>query len=160
MTNTKTRKTVVNVGVDVGKASLDIVIHEKGLHWQEDNTLEGIGRILKSLSYYQVVRLVMEATGRYEFELAQAAYNKGRQSVDDYLELCESLGRDPDREYSGRIPLRIDAALHRRVAIAADSAAKSVNAWITDALETATEPRRSDTTRTRKRRRGARKATG
>jgi predicted HicB family RNase H-like nuclease len=65
------------------------------------------------------------------------------EAVDDYLELCESLGRDPDREYSGRIPLRIDAALHRR-----------------DALETATEPRRSDPTGTRKRRRGARKATG
>ena len=77
MTNTKTRKTVVNVGVDVGKASLDIVIHEKGLHWQEDNTVEGIGRILRRLSHYQVERLVMEATGRYEFELAQAAYNKG-----------------------------------------------------------------------------------
>ena len=31
MTNTKTRKTVVNVGVDVGKASLDVFIYEKDL---------------------------------------------------------------------------------------------------------------------------------
>lgn len=77
MTNTKTRKSVVNVGVDVGKACLDIVIHEKNLHWQEDNTVLGIKRILKRLSHYQVERLVMEATGRYEFELAQAAYEKG-----------------------------------------------------------------------------------
>jgi transposase len=29
------------------------------------------------LSYYRVERLVMEATGRYEFELAQAAYDSG-----------------------------------------------------------------------------------
>ena len=77
MTNTKTRKSVVNVGVDVGKASLDIVIHEKQLHWQEDNTVAGIKRILQRLSHYRVERLVMEATGRYEFELAQAAYEKG-----------------------------------------------------------------------------------
>jgi len=77
MTNTKTRKSVVNVGVDVGKACLDITIHEKNLHWQEDNTAEGIKRILKRLSHYQVERLVMEATGRYEFDLAQAAYEKG-----------------------------------------------------------------------------------
>lgn len=77
MTNTKTRKAVVNVGVDVGKASLDIFIHEKGLHWQEDNTEAGIKHVLKRLSYYRVERLVMEATGRYEFELAQAAYEKG-----------------------------------------------------------------------------------
>jgi transposase len=77
MTNTKTRKSVVNVGVDVGKASLDIVIHEKQLHWQEDNTIAGIKRILQRLSHYRVERLVMEATGRYEFELAQAACEKG-----------------------------------------------------------------------------------
>jgi len=77
MTNTKARKSAVNVGVDVGKASLDIVIHEKHLHWQEENTVEGIKRILKRLSHYRVERLVMEATGRYEFELAQAAYDKG-----------------------------------------------------------------------------------
>ena len=77
MTNIKKRKTIVNVGVDVGKTSLDIVIHEKQLHWQEDNTEAGIKRILKRLSYYRVERLVMEATGRYEFNLAEAAYNKG-----------------------------------------------------------------------------------
>jgi len=77
MTNTKTRKTVVNVGVDVGKASLDIVIHEKGLYWRENNTEHGIQRVLKRLSHYRVERLVMEATGRYEFELAHAAYGKG-----------------------------------------------------------------------------------
>lgn len=77
MTNTKTRKTVVNVGVDVGKASLDVFIYEKGLHWQDENTPAGIRRVLKRLSHYRVERLVMEATGRYEFALAQAAYEKG-----------------------------------------------------------------------------------
>ena len=82
------------------------------------------------------------------------------EAVDDYLALCEKLGRAPDREYSGRIPLRIDAALHRRVAIAADSEAKSVNSWIADALEAATKPRRSDAARSQKKRRAARKATG
>jgi len=76
MTNQKKSKTEVNVGVDVGKAYLDICIHEKALHWQEDNTLEGIKRILKRLSHYKVKRLVMEATGRYEFALAEAAHNK------------------------------------------------------------------------------------
>lgn len=77
MTNTNKRKTTVNVGVDVGKANLDIFIHEKELHWQEDNNNQGIKRILKRLAHYDVERIVMEATGRYEFELAQAAHNKG-----------------------------------------------------------------------------------
>lgn len=76
MTNCKVRKSVINVGVDVGKASLDVYIFEKALHWQEDNTTAGVKRILKRLSYYQVERLVMEATGRYEFMLAEAAHHK------------------------------------------------------------------------------------
>jgi len=82
------------------------------------------------------------------------------EAVDDYLALCEKLGRAPDREYAGRIPLRIDGALHRRVAIAADSESKSVNSWIADTLEAATKPRRPDAARSRKKRRAARKATG
>ena len=76
MTNLKKSKTRINVGVDVGKAYLDIYIHEKKIHWQEDNNEAGIKRLLKRLSYYYVERLVMEATGRYEFNLAQTAHNK------------------------------------------------------------------------------------
>lgn len=76
MTNLKKRKTIVNVGVDVGKSSLDVCIYETDTYWQEENTTEGIQRILKRLAHYRVKRLVMEATGRYEFELAQAAYRK------------------------------------------------------------------------------------
>lgn len=77
MTNTKKRKSIVNVGVDVGKTSLDIVIYENGLYWQEPNSEDGIRRLLQRLAHYRVDRLVMEATGRYEFELAEAAYCKG-----------------------------------------------------------------------------------
>ena len=76
MANLRKSKSVVNIGVDVGKHNLDICIHEKQLYWQEANTAEGIKRLLKRLSHYQVDRLVMEATGRYEFELAQAAYSR------------------------------------------------------------------------------------
>ena len=67
---------MVNVGVDVGKFELDVCIHENQKHWQDENTEAGIKRILKRLAHYQVERLVMEATGRYEFNLAQAAHHK------------------------------------------------------------------------------------
>ena len=76
MTNPKKRKSVVNVGVDVGKWLLDVCIYEKDIHWQDENTPEGIRRILKRLSHYRVERLVMEATGRYQLNLASAAYDK------------------------------------------------------------------------------------
>lgn len=76
MTNLNKSKSVVNVGVDVGKASLDIYIYEKAIHWQDNNDTDGIKRVLKRLSHYKIERLVMEATGRYEFNLAQAAHAK------------------------------------------------------------------------------------
>lgn len=76
MTNLIKSKSVVNVGVDVGKFYLDVYIYEKAKYFQEENTEKGIKRILKRLSYYQVERIVMEATGRYDFMLAQAAHSK------------------------------------------------------------------------------------
>ncbi len=76
MTNLKKSKTTINVGIDVGKSFLDVYIHEKKTHFQEENNNEGIKRLLKRLSHYHIERMVMEATGRYEFELAQAAYTK------------------------------------------------------------------------------------
>jgi len=114
MTNLKKSKSVVNVGVDVGKAFLDVCIHEKAIHWQDDNTAEGIKRILKRLSHYQVERLVMEATGRYEFLLAEAAHNKK-------LPVC-IVKPLAVRRYAGAIGLlaktdKIDAALIAEFAV-------------------------------------------
>lgn len=77
MTNQKLTKSRVNVGVDIGKWNLDICIHEKELVWQVENTPEGIRSLMNRLSRYHVERIVMEATGRYEFALAEAAYDKG-----------------------------------------------------------------------------------
>jgi transposase len=76
MANLHQSKSVVNVGIDVGKHYLDVYIHEKKIYFQEENTTKGIQSILKRLSYYQVERLVMEATGRYEFAMAEAAFLK------------------------------------------------------------------------------------
>jgi len=52
MANLIKRKTVDNVGVDVGKQYLDVCIHEKDICWCEENTVDGIKRIFKRLSYY------------------------------------------------------------------------------------------------------------
>lgn len=76
MTISNKSKSSVNVGVDVGKDTLDICIHEKALHWQEANTPDGVRALLNRLARYQVERLVMEATGRYQLLLAEQAYVK------------------------------------------------------------------------------------
>ncbi|MEW8338503.1 MAG: transposase [Candidatus Thiodiazotropha taylori] len=65
------------MGVDVGKYTLDIYIYEREIYWQVDNTTEGIRAALRRIAHYKVSRLVVEATGRYEFDLIYAAYERG-----------------------------------------------------------------------------------
>lgn len=60
-----------------------------------------------------------------------------RDSIDDYLAFCAARGEQPDRPYSGKIPLRIDPELHRRAAVLAQAEGVSLNQWIARRIETA-----------------------
>jgi len=71
------RETVVNVGIDVGKTELDVVIHERGLHFSTANDAAGVRYIIGRLSRYAVERIVVEATGRREYNFVLAAAEKG-----------------------------------------------------------------------------------
>jgi transposase len=65
-----------NVGIDVGKASLDIFIFELDLHWQVANTPLEIRSLLIALRRYKLTRIVVEATGGYERALVEACAAK------------------------------------------------------------------------------------
>jgi predicted HicB family RNase H-like nuclease len=58
-----------------------------------------------------------------------------RDSIDDYLAFCAERGEQPDRAYSGKIPLRIDPELHRRAAARAQAEGVSLNQWIARRIE-------------------------
>lgn len=66
----------VNVGIDVGKAQLDICIYERNIHFSVPNDAAGIRKALGRLGRYHVARVVLEATGRYERAFVEAALNK------------------------------------------------------------------------------------
>lgn len=55
-------------------------------------------------------------------------------SIDDYLELCREIGKEPDREYHGTFNVRVPAELHREAAMAAESKDISLNQFVTEAL--------------------------
>lgn len=57
------------------------------------------------------------------------------EAVDDYLETCKKLGREPDHVYSGQFRLRLTPELHARAAITAQTQGKSLNAWVSEVLE-------------------------
>ena len=58
-------------------------------------------------------------------------------SIDDYLAVCAERGREPDRPYSGKIPLRVAPQVHRAAAAAAKSEGKTLNAWLAETVERA-----------------------
>lgn len=55
-----------NVGIDVGKDTLDVYVYETDLHWQDANTDDGVRRLVKRLKRFQLTRVLVEATGGYE----------------------------------------------------------------------------------------------
>ncbi|GBL59516.1 type II toxin-antitoxin system HicB family antitoxin [Pseudomonas citronellolis] len=59
------------------------------------------------------------------------------EAVDDYLDTCAKLGREPQKPYSGKLSLRLDPALHARVALKAELSNKSINQWVAERLSEA-----------------------
>jgi predicted HicB family RNase H-like nuclease len=64
-------------------------------------------------------------------ELTQSFHD----SVDEYLDFCKSLGRNPEKPFSGQFMLRIDPALHRKLSVSAETEGVSLNALVQTILE-------------------------
>jgi predicted HicB family RNase H-like nuclease len=62
-----------------------------------------------------------------------------QDSVDDYLEFCQSIGQEPDKAFSGKLPFRTTPEHHRKLFLAATKVGKSVNAWMDEVLIEAAE---------------------
>ena len=58
-----------------------------------------------------------------------------RSAIDDYLSFCKETGREPSRPYSGRILVRVDPEVHRRLATNAKGQRMSMNAYIAEHLQ-------------------------
>ncbi|MCG8045222.1 MAG: IS110 family transposase [Candidatus Thiodiazotropha endolucinida] len=71
------RENTVNVGIDVGKHQLDVAIHERNLHFSVPNNAQGIRKLLGRLARYKLSRVVVEATGRREYDFVLAAAERG-----------------------------------------------------------------------------------
>jgi predicted HicB family RNase H-like nuclease len=58
-----------------------------------------------------------------------------KDSVDDYIEMCQKHGKTPEKPFSGRLLLRLESELHRKIAWAAERDGKSLNRWIIEVLK-------------------------
>ena len=108
MNTTKIQSNKVNVGIDVGKAQLDIFIHERAVAFSVENTPSGIKKALSRIGRYSLARIVVEATGRYEYELVKAAIDRQLPVI-----ICQPLHIRRHAQSIGQLAKtdEIDAAL-------------------------------------------------
>ena len=75
MTNPK-EKAGINVVIDVGRFQLDIFIHEQERLLIVPKTREDVHEALKTICRFKIHRIDMEATDRYETDIATTAFEK------------------------------------------------------------------------------------
>lgn len=56
-------------------------------------------------------------------------------AVDDYLEFCQSIGKEPDKEYKGTFNVRIQPNLHKKLAMLALKNGESLNTTVEKAIQ-------------------------
>ena len=71
----------------------------------------------------------------YEGITAQELVEDFHGAVDDYLALCESAGKEPEKAYKGSFNVRISPELHKRAVISAAALNISLNSLVERSLE-------------------------
>ena len=59
------------------------------------------------------------------------------EAVEDYVETCAKVGKEPQKAFSGQVMFRISPEVHRKAALAAELAGKSLNQWAEEVLDRA-----------------------
>lgn len=57
------------------------------------------------------------------------------EAVDDYLETCEQLGKEPNKTYKGSFNVRISTDLHKAAAVHAAMSNLSLNDFVKTAIQ-------------------------
>ena len=70
----------------------------------------------------------------FECDSIQDIEKEFREAVDDYLEFCKEVGKEPDKEYKGTFNVRISPELHKKLAQVAFQNGDTLNASVEKAI--------------------------
>jgi predicted HicB family RNase H-like nuclease len=59
------------------------------------------------------------------------------EAVEDYIETCAKIGKEPQKAYSGQVMFRVSPDVHRKAALAAELSGKSLNQWAEEVIDRA-----------------------
>ena len=80
----------------------------------------------------------------YEASNVDRLRNAFEEAVDDYLETCTELGRQPQKPFSGTFNIRVGPEIHRTAVIRANVEGVSLNDFIKDAIKQKLENKQHD----------------
>ena len=63
----------------------------------------------------------------YEAQTVEELFTQFRVSVEDYIDMCKTLGREVKKPFSGSFNVRLGEELHQKIAIYATSQGSSIN---------------------------------
>ena len=56
------------------------------------------------------------------------------EAVDDYIETCRTIAKEPEKPYSGKVMFRFSPETHARAALKAALEGKSLNQWAEEVI--------------------------
>ncbi len=71
----------------------------------------------------------------FECEDLKGVEKEFHEAVDDYLEFCKEVGKEPDKEYKGTFNVRISPELHKRLVNVAMKNGDTLNASVEKAIQ-------------------------
>ena len=71
----------------------------------------------------------------FEANSVKALKTAFKEAVEDYLETCKDLGKEPEKTYKGSFNVRIPSDLHRQAALIASLKNVSLNDFVRHAID-------------------------
>ena len=90
---------------------------------EEDNVLFGKVEFIKDLI-------------SYEGESPKELKNSFQEAIDDYLDSCSEMGREPQKPFKGSFNVRVGEELHKKIALSLKDG-ESMNSFVKDVLKKA-----------------------
>lgn len=72
-------------------------------------------------------------------ETAKEVEEEFHKAVDDYLDFCKEIGKEPQKAYSGTFNVRVPEELHREAALCAQAIGITLNAYVEQAIRRSVE---------------------
>lgn len=73
----------------------------------------------------------------FHADTVEALRDAFHEAVEDYIETCAKVGKEPLKAFSGQVMFRVDPEVHRKAALAAELSGKSLNQWAEEVLDRA-----------------------